>query len=224
MSFKELLFGGGVKDADGQAGAYKGSAQEWLPIKNIVKGMVVTKDHRFLKVLEVMPVNFYLKSPTERQNIIYYFANWLKIAPDNLQIRVLAQKADLEDYVTLMKKCLEQEENEDCKAMIEDNIREISQVADAEAITHRFFLIFQYEPKMRAKGNSVAGIAARLNEEADNARRFLDMCGLELLVPDYEDNTLLELLYELINKQTSRHVKLPDGIFDMLTTVHGVYE
>ena len=186
--------------------------------------MVVTKDHRFLKVLEVMPVNFYLKSPTERQNIIYYFANWLKIAPDNLQIRVLAQKANLEDYVTLMKKCLEQEKNEDCKAMIEDNIREISQVADAEAITHRFFLIFQYEPKMRAKGNSVAGIAARLNEEADNARRFLDMCGLELLVPDYEDNALLELLYELINKQTSRHVKLPDGVFDMLTTVHGVYE
>ena len=224
MNLKELLFGGGVKDVDGQTGAYKGNVQEWLPVKNIVKGMVVTKDHRFLKVLEVLPVNFYLKSATERQNIIYYFASWLKIAPDSLQIRVLAQKANLEDYVALMKQCQEQEQSESCQSMIEDNIREISKVADTEAITHRFFLIFQYEPKMRARGNSIDGIAARLNEEAGTARRFLDMCGLELLVPDYEDNTLLELLYELVNKQSARHVKLPEGVFDMLTTVHGVYE
>lgn len=40
----------------------------------------------------------------------------------------------------------------------------------------------------------------------------------------YADNTVLELLYELINKKTSRRVKLPEGVFDMTTAVHGLYE
>ena len=32
------------------------------------------------------------------------------------------------------------------------------------------------------------------------------------------------LLYEIINKRTSQRVKLPEGVFDMTTAVHGVYE
>ena len=35
---------------------------------------------------------------------------------------------------------------------------------------------------------------------------------------------ILKLLYEIINKRTSRRVKLPEGVFDMTTAVHGIYE
>ena len=34
----------------------------------------------------------------------------------------------------------------------------------------------------------------------------------------------LKLLYDLINKATSLRVKLPEGVFDMTTAVHGIYE
>ena len=77
---------------------------------------------------------------------------------------------------------------------------------------------------MRSKGRSVAAIIQRLNEEADTARRYLDVCGLEVLEPRYTDDFILKLLYEIINKRTSRRVKLPEGVFDMTTTVHGIYE
>ena len=40
--------------------------------KNIVGGVVVTKDGRFVKILEVLPVNIYLKSPNDRENIIFF--------------------------------------------------------------------------------------------------------------------------------------------------------
>ena len=84
MNIKELIFGGGVKAAGG--GAWRDSIQAWLPIKNIVGGVVVTRDNRFIKILEVLPVNIYLKSPNDRQNIISSYAAWLKIAPDNIQL------------------------------------------------------------------------------------------------------------------------------------------
>ena len=72
--------------------------------------------------------------------------------------------------------------------------------------------------------NTVKGIIERLNAEADTARRFLDICELEVLEPQYADNFVLQLLYEIINKKTSRRVSLPEGVFDMTTAVHGVYE
>ena len=224
MNIKELIFGGGVKDVGSGGHAYRDSIQAWLPIKNIVGGVIVTKDNRFIKVCEVLPVNFYLKSPADQENIIVSFASYLKIAPNSLQIMVRTQKANMSDYVARMKAYAEAEENEKCREMIEDNIAEVGWLGSSSAITRRFFLVFQYEPQMKARRNTVRGIAERLAEEADTARRYLDVCGLEVLSPRFEDNTILELLYEIINKKTGSRVKLPAGVFDMTTAVHGLYE
>ena len=144
MNVKELIFGGGVKTAGG--GAWRGSIQAWLPINNIVGWVVFTRDNRFIKILEVLPVNIYLKSANDRQNIIASYAAWLKIAPDNLQLEARTLPADTADYVERMKQYAEQEENESCREMIEDNIAQIGEGVASDAIRHRFFLIFQSIP------------------------------------------------------------------------------
>ncbi len=223
MNVKDLIFGG-VKGVGEGGGGYRGSAQEWLPIKNIVGGVVVTKDHRFIKILEVLPVNIYLKSPNDRQNIISAYASYLKIAPDNLQLEVRTLPADTTDYVERMRRYAEGEENSSCREMIEDNIQEIGLGVAHEAIRHRFFLIFQFENTMKSKGRSVDAIVQRLNDEADTARRYLDMCEVEVQVPQYSDDFVLKLLYDIINKRTAQRVKLPEGVFDMTTAIHGIYE
>ena len=223
MNIKELIFCGSVKAAGG-GGAYRDSIQAWLPIKNIIGGVAVTRDNRFIKILEVLPVNIYLKSPSDRQNIISSFAAYLKIAPDSFQLQARTLPADTGEYVERMKQYAGEEENESCREMIEDNIREIGQGVASDAIRHRFFLIFQYEAGMKAAGYTAAAIIQRLNEEADTARRYLDVCELEVLDPQYSDDFILKLLYEIINKRTSLRVKLPEGVFDMTTAVHGIFE
>ena len=225
MSVKELIFGSaGAKDAGSGGVSFQGSIQEWLPVKNIIGGVVITKDNRFVKVLEVLPVNIYLKSPNDRQTIIESYAAYLKIAPNSMTIEVRTLPADTSDYVDRMQAYAAAEENEYCREMIEDNIREIGEGIASEALRHRFFIIFQYEPQMKAKRKTVRGIIERLNEEADTARRYLDLCELEVLEPRYSDNFMLKLLYEIINKKTSQRVRLPEGVFDMTTAVHGIYE
>jgi len=222
MNVKEWIFGGTVKTTG--SGEYRDSIQAWLPIKNIIGGTIVTKDNRFVKILEVLPVNIYLKSANDRRNIIASFASYLKIAPDDLVLMARTLPADTAEYVERMRHYSENEENEACREMIEDNIREIGQGVASDAIRHRFFLVFQYEVRMKAKRNTVSAIIQRLNEEADTARRYLDVCELEVLEPRYTDDFILKLLYEIINKRASRRVKLPGGVFDMTTTVHGIYE
>ena len=39
---------------------YENSTQAWLPIEDIQGGVVLLKDGRYIKILEVLPVNFYL--------------------------------------------------------------------------------------------------------------------------------------------------------------------
>ena len=81
MSMKDAIFGTSAPTSHGGA-TYRDSIQAWLPVKNIIGGVVITKDNRFIKILEVLPVNFYLKSPSDQQNIITSYAAYLKIAPD----------------------------------------------------------------------------------------------------------------------------------------------
>ena len=201
MDLKQLLFGGGANAP--AAEPFRDSIQAWLPVKNIVGGVVVTKDGRFVKILEVLPVNIYLKSPNDRENIISSYAAWLKIAPDDLQIQARTLPADTADYVERMKEYAAAEPNPACREMIEDNIKEIGQGVASDALRH---------------------IVQRLNEEADTARRYLDGCELEVLEPSFTDDFILKLLYEIINKRTARRVQLPEGVFDMTTAVHGVFE
>lgn len=105
MNLKELIFGEGVHTG-GSGGVYRDSVQAWLPIKNIIGGVVITKDNRFVKIMEVLPVNIYLKSAIDRQNIISSFASYLQIAPDELQMIARTLPADTQAYVEQMQRYL----------------------------------------------------------------------------------------------------------------------
>ena len=224
MNLKNVIFGGSVTGVSDRSGAYEGSIQAWLPIKDIVQGVVVTRDKRFVKVLELLPVNFYTMSSMDKSAAIEDFAAYLKIAPANLQINVLTQPFDLNGYLKLLKGYLEQETNERCRAMLEESIEYVPQLVKREALTHRFFLSFSYDPSMKAADHTPEAIAAVLNEKAEVARRYLDRCGVAVLEPEYADNFSLDLFYKIINKHTSQHIRLPDGVFDMLGMVHGIYD
>ena len=224
MNLKELIFGGGVTGVSDRGVAYAGSVQAWLPVKDIIKGVVLTRDKRFIKIVELLPVNFYTMSEMEKGSAIADLAAYLKIAPSNLQINVLTQKFDLNSYMKMLRGALERERNERCREMIEESMAYVPQLVEREAITHRFFLSFSYDPSMKAADNTPGAIAALLNEKAEVARRYLDRCGVAVLEPEYEDNFILELLYGLLNKHTSQHIRLPEGAFDMLGTVHGVFD
>jgi hypothetical protein len=219
MNLKNLLFGGQAPVE--KAAQYPNSTQKWLPVQDIRDGIIVTKDGRYVKILEIMPVNFHLKSMIEQQNIIYYFSGYLKVAPDNLQIKIVTQKADIAGYEARMWQFYEKEPVANCREMIEDNINQVRYIAANEAVTRRFFLIFQHELRMKTRAATVEAIAERLRDEEQTARRYLDMCGLEVRNVPYSDNFQLGFLHSLLNRRTGARMKLPSGVFDMVGEVSG---
>lgn len=185
MNLKELIFGKGASSG-GEDGVYRDSIQAWLPIKNIIGGVVITKDDRFVKILELLPVNVYLKSANDRQNIVSSFAAYLKIAPNDLQMVARTLPADTQAYVEQMRRFAEQEENEDCREMIEDNIQEIGYGIASDAMRHRFFLVFQYEA-MELRRIDAAIRMARERNCLPIALAALDAQGSAVLLARYAD-------------------------------------
>ena len=162
----------GKKDSGGKY--YENSTQAWLPIETITNGIVVLKDGRFIKVLEVLPVNFYLKSGVEQENIIYYFASYLKIAPDNVQICVKTERADIGSYIRRHEAFSQNEQNEATIAMIYDEMNFVKSLSENVAVKKRFYIIFEYTP--RVFGNSTFkfdDVLRQLSDEAYKAQRYL---------------------------------------------------
>lgn len=130
----------------------------------------MTTDGRFLKILEIEPINFMLRSDEEQFNIISTFASWLKISPMRLQFKSITRKADSDRHVAMVRKELEHEENGQCKSLGEGYIRLIKDVGSREALTRRFFLIFQYEELRRGDSQDLGQVYSALQTAEQNAR------------------------------------------------------
>ena len=123
---------------------FPAGTQSLVPVVDIRQGVLITEDGRYVKVLEVLPTNFYLKSRTEQQNILYYLSSYLKIAPPSLQILVTTQRADIDAYCEQMERYYNTETNEACKEMIVEDVQLVDYLAATEIVTRRFYLIFAY--------------------------------------------------------------------------------
>ena len=86
--------------------------QDFIPVKDINCGVIETTDGRYIKILEIEPINFMLRSSEEQFGIISSFASWLKISPMRLQFKSITRKADSDKHVAMVRKELENEDNE----------------------------------------------------------------------------------------------------------------
>lgn len=75
--------------------------QDFIPVKNIHHGIIETTGHRFIKILEIEPINFMLRSDEEQFGIISSFASWLKISPTRLQFKSITREADSDRHINM---------------------------------------------------------------------------------------------------------------------------
>lgn len=176
--------------------------QDFIPIKNLDHGIIETADGRYIKILEVEPINFMLRSEEEQYEIICSFASWLKISPVHLQFKSITRKADSDKHIAMLRKEMETEESEQCKKLSEGYIRLIKDVGSREALTRRFFLIFRYEELRRNENSDYGQICSTLLTAEQNARAYFMQCGNNILQPKDPDEATAEILYMFFNRRS----------------------
>lgn len=262
------------KNGKGRESAEYGASQDFVPIKDIRDGVIQTNDERYVKILEVEPVNFSMLSAAEQSNIVWSFASFLKIAPENLQFKILTRKADSWKHLEAI-----QRESRETELHLEKTDQELSDIRDHAdegiseeqklrmkaltkesrgfqdeiasdgykarqvhmkeythlverlskftAITRRFFLVYRYE----GKSNDYADIVADIMKVEQQARRYFNSCGNDIVSfanMDEKNMFAAEVLYLIYNRAKSletifsEHVN--DVILEHMAALHRSYD
>ena len=189
---------------------------EYLPIEKIDNGIIYTKDHRYIKIIEVIPINFLLRSAREQRSIIYSFISYLKICPVKIQFKVLTKRADLNKHTDIVRREMEAEQDPNCRMLQEDYLQLINRIGSREATTRRFFIAFEYEQYGR-RGNEEADAIASLQIAARTAANYLKQCGNEVIVPENEDEFTVDVLYNILCRQISSDIPLPQRVQNIVS-------
>ena len=190
--------------------------EDYLPIDKIANGIIYTTDHRYVKILEIEPINFLLRSAREQQGIIYSFISYLKISPVKLQIKMISKKADINKHLEQAALELSLETNPHCRELQKDYIQFVKKLSSREAVSRRFFLIFEYEPFNVNRKVEEKEILAALETASQTAKTFLYQCGNQVVTHDNEDEFTTDVLYKLFNRTLCTEKPLQDRIADVL--------
>lgn len=158
--------------------------------------MIETKDGRYIKVLEITPINFRFFSSMAKDSVIATFAGLLKIAPVNIQIKTITRRADTEEYI---QKLQEELLNDDpaCREFAQKYIELLRDIGRNEALNRRYFLIFEYERnQLRADENQIFAVMQKIE---GNIRSILEQCQNRVVFHNDENFFLGEFLFSYFN-------------------------
>lgn len=200
------------------------TTEDMIPVLDIQNGIVHMKDGRYIKILEVEPINFLLRSVREQKNIIASFASWLKISPVKIQIKVLTKKADISKHLNAIERDMEREQDPKCRELQLDYYNLIKTIGSREAITRRFLIIFEYEPTFNNRKTEYSEIVSTLETAARTAKQYFLHCDNIVVTHDDENAFLLEVLYTIFNRETSENTTLEKRIEQLETynLTHGL--
>ena len=86
------------------------SVQEWLPFDYILNnGIIKLKNSTYIKIIEIIPINFNLKSELEKEAILNSYKIFLKTCNFDIQILIQSNKEDLSKHISKIKNKIENE-------------------------------------------------------------------------------------------------------------------
>ena len=189
--------------------------EDLIPVRNIQNGIIHLNDGRYIKILEVEPINFLLRSVREQKHIITSFASWMKISPVHLQIKVLTKKADISKHLNAIERDMDREQDTKCRELQKDYYNLIKTIGSREAITRRFLIIFEYEPAFTNRKSDYSEVVSTLETAARTAKQYFTHCDNVVITHDDENAFLLNVLYAIFDRELSEKVPIEKRIHDL---------
>lgn len=182
------------------------STQIWSPVKDLRDGIVITKDGRFVQILEFSPINFELRPASDKMNIASHFGSAITVFPDKFHIKVLSRRANVDNHLRDVQMYMDQEENEFCRRMQQESI-ELAKENAQYGISRRFFLSYEYvhpgglrKPTWREVQTSLRTTANRISDTLVG-----QPCGNVMLTELGNSEQTLGILYDCMCRSEAEH-------------------
>lgn len=178
------------------------SIKSWFPIKSINSGIIENKRGEYLKILEILPINFELKSIEEKEAILYSYKTFLKTCSFDLQILIKSKKNDLEKHIFNVLKNIEEESLDTLKLLGNEYVKMVNEKTLKNTITRKFFVVFFAEINGNRKLSRDMAVTD-LNEKASKVKLTLEKCGNEVIDLSENNFYIINNLYKELNRNIS---------------------
>ncbi len=189
------------------------SIKSWFPIKNISNGIIENKNGEFLKILEILPINFELKSIEEKETILYSYKTFLKTCNFTIQILIKSKKNDLDAHISSVLKNIESENSDTLKFLGNEYVKMVNEKTLKNTITRKFFVVFFAEVNGNKKISRDMA-CEDLKEKTLKIKIALEKCGNEVVDLAEDNFYIINNLYKELNRNISEIQGIGTGIYE----------
>ena len=169
------------------------SVQDWIPIKKIFEnGIIKLKNKKYIKIIQVYPINFNLKSNLEKEAILNSYKIFLKTCNFDIQILIQSSKLELNQVINNIKENINKENKKFLNEFAEYYFNFIEKYNTVKnSGMKNFYLIISSE--LQEEENI---IFQKLNENYLKIKECLFRCGN--LVKDLNTKEDIKKLFKII--------------------------
>ena len=172
------------------------SLQEWIPLDNILdKGIIRLKTGEFIKIINIVPINYNLKSDLEKIGVLNSYKTFLKTCNFDIQIIVQSSKSDLSKHISKIKETVNKENNLNLLKISENYINFITKINnEKKSSSKNFYIVIKNIARQELKENGEKIAISELNEKYFKIKECLSRCG-NMAYEIEEKEELKEILY-----------------------------
>jgi len=194
------------------------STQDYVPIKDVSNGTIITDDGRFVKVLEIKPINLNLKSKEEQDALYRAYAGLIKSAPSRFSIKCITKDTPVSEYMQEYLGSCDFEKSERCKEYIKAHAEFVNMLSSRQSTDHAMYFIFEYDQEndyyrsltdqerldsmQNTERNIISEFSSLGNTVFEHAEPDIDVC--ELLYSLYNRRIYLEESFQKRLKRISK--------------------
>lgn len=152
-----------------------------------------------MKILEVLPLNYYQKDNLEKNKITDAFMAFFRTCPENVHIKVRTETADTYQIINTIRDNYRKEHNPVLEKRAEEYIKHILSLQNDNTIDKRFYVMYQYEGEKGKFSRDFQAILKNMRSIEHDLRSKLISAGNLVINPDNENYHACEVLYKFYN-------------------------
>ena len=174
------------------------SVQDWLPFQKILdNGIIKLEDNLYIKIIQINPINFNLKSELEKEAILNSYKLFLKTCNFDIQILIQSNKEDLSKHISKINS-QKNIEKENIKKISENYIQYIKKLNQNKKSSNKRFYIIIKNSKTLANIKTEEMIIEELNDNFYKIKECLARCG-NVVKDISKKQEIISILYSFIN-------------------------
>ena len=156
------------------------------------------KNNKYLKIIKIKPINFYLKSELEKEAILNSYKIFLKTCNFNFQILIQSNKEDLSKHFSQINNNSNLEEK-NIQEISNKYIKHIKKLNNnKKSSSKKYYIIISYENKNNEIIDTLSYAVEDLNSKYLKIKECLSRCG-NIVNAISEKEEIKNILFSFLN-------------------------